>query len=93
MESRTDLGNLYLSVRLNEAGRPFEVFGWISTTGTFGHGMTELTCRLLPLHLRRGIPIDEIIVQCRGIKGMPPTSNVHNDGPITWKTGVGDAIS
>ena len=52
MESRTDrirteLGNLYLAVTVDESGRPFEVFGWIGKTGTFGHGMTELACRLL----------------------------------------------
>ena len=63
MESRTDrirteLGNLYLAVTVDENGRPFEVFGWIGKTGTFGHGMTELACRLLSLHLRRGTPID-----------------------------------
>ena len=29
MESRTELGNLYLAVTLDENGRPFEVFGWI----------------------------------------------------------------
>ena len=51
MESRTDrirteLGNLYLAVTFDENGRPFEVFGWIGKTGTFGHGMTELAWTL-----------------------------------------------
>ena len=26
----------------DEDDRPFEVFGWIGKTGSFGHGMTEL---------------------------------------------------
>ena len=98
MESRTDrirteLGNLYLAVTFDENGRPFEVFGWIGKTGTFGHGMTELACRLLSLHLRRGTPIDEVIEQCRGIRDMTPTPNVQNDGTVVWNTGVGDAIA
>ena len=98
MESRTDrirteLGNLYLAVTVDENGRPFEVFGWIGKTGTFGHGMTELACRLLSLHLRRGTPIDEIIEQCRGIRDMAPTPNVQDDGTVVWNTGVGDAIA
>ena len=49
---RTELGNLYLAVTFDENGRPFEMFGWIGKTGSFGHGMTELACRLLSLHLR-----------------------------------------
>ena len=98
MESRTDrirteLGNLYLAVTLDENGRPFEVFGWIGKTGTFGHGMTELACRLLSLHLRRDTPIEEIIAQCRGIRDMTPTPNELADGTVVWNTGVGDAIA
>ena len=73
---RTELGNLYLTVTFDEDERPFELFGWIGKTGSFGHGMTELACRLLSLHLRRGTPIEEIIEQCRGIKDMAPTPNV-----------------
>ena len=39
---RTELGNLYLAGTFDENDRPFEMFGWIGKTGTFGHGMTEL---------------------------------------------------
>ena len=90
---RTELGNLYLTVTFDEDERPFELFGWIGKTGTFGHGMTELACRLLSLHLRRGTPIEEIIEQCRGIRDMTPTPNVQDDGTVVWNTGVGDAIA
>ena len=41
---RTELGNLYLAITFDEDDRPFEVFGWIGKTGSFGHGMTELAC-------------------------------------------------
>ena len=90
---RTELGNLYLMVTFDEDERPFELFGWIGKTGSFGHGMTELACRLLSLHLRRGTPIEEIIDQCRGIKDMAPTPNQLDDGTVVWNTGVGDAIA
>ena len=90
---RTELGNLYLTVTFDKDERPFELFGWIGKTGSFGHGMTELACRLLSLHLRRGTPIDEIIEQCRGIKDMTPTPNRLDDGTVVWNTGVGDAIA
>ena len=61
MESRTDrirteLGNLYLAVTFDENGRPFEVFGWIGKTGTFGHGMTSWRvgcCRFTCAEVRR----------------------------------------
>ena len=39
---RTELGNLYLAVTFDEDDNPFEVFGWIGKTGSFGHGMIEL---------------------------------------------------
>ena len=77
----------------DEDDRLFEVFGWIGKTGTFGHSMTELACRLLSLHLRRGTPLEEIIGQCRGIKDMAPTPNLQDDGTVVWNTGVGDAIA
>ena len=38
----------------DEAGEPFEVFGWLGKGGSFQHGVTELACRLISLHLRRG---------------------------------------
>lgn len=90
---RTELGNLYLAVTFDQEDRPFEIFGWIGKTERFGDGMTELACRLLSLHFRRGTPIDEIIEQCRGIKDMAPTRNVQNDGTVMWNTRVGDAIA
>ena len=90
---RSELGNLYLAVTFDENGRPFELFDWIGKTGTFGHGMTELACRLLSLNLRHGTPIEEIIEQCRGIRDMTPTPNVQDDGTVVWNTGVGDAIA
>ena len=52
----TEMGNLYVTVSTDEDGEPFEVFGWLGKGGSFQHGVTELACRLISLHLRRGTP-------------------------------------
>ena len=69
---QTEFGNLYVTVSTDEDGEPFEVFGWLGKGGSFQHGVTELACRLISLHLRRGTPVEEIIDQCRGIQEMQP---------------------
>ena len=56
---QTELGNLYVTVSEDEDGEPFEVFGWLGKGGSFQHGVTELACRLISLHLRRGTPVAE----------------------------------
>ena len=49
---------------------PFEVFGFAwQGRFSFQHGVTELACRLISLHLRRGTPLEEIIDQIQGIAG------------------------
>ena len=63
----TELGNLYVTVCLDDDENPFEVFGSLGKAGSLQHGVTELACRLVSLHLRRGTPIKEIVDQCQGI--------------------------
>ena len=89
----TDHGNLYVTVSMDEEGEPFEVFGWLGKAGSFGHGVTELTCRLISLHLRRGTPLDEVIEQCRGIQEMQPYPNRMPDGSNVMVLGLGDGIA
>ena len=50
----------------DEDGEPFEVFGYLGKGGSFQHGVTELACRLISLHLRRGTPVEEVIDQMPG---------------------------
>ena len=76
----TEYGNLYVTVCLDEDGQPFEVFGSLGKGGSFQYGVTELACRLISLHLRRGTPIEEIIEQCQGIQEMQPYVNPMPDG-------------
>ena len=90
---RTELGNLFVTVGLDGDGQPFEVFGSLGKAGSLQHGMTELACRLVSLHLRRGTPLDEIIGQCQGISEMQPWPNLMEDGRTAWVKGLGDAIA
>ena len=65
----TEMGSLFVSVSVDEDGEPFEVFGFLGKGGSFQHGVTELACRLISLHLRRGTPLEEVIDQCQGHSG------------------------
>ena len=47
----TEMGSLHVTVSTDEGGEPFEVFGWLGKGGSFQHGVTELACRLISLHL------------------------------------------
>ena len=78
---------------LDEDGQPFEVFGSLGKAGSFQHGMTELACRLVSLHLRRGTPLDEVVDQCQGISEMQPWPNLMEDGGTVYVRGLGDAIA
>ncbi len=90
---QTELGNLYVTLSMDEDGAPFEVFGRLGKGGTFQHGVTELACRLISLHLRRGTPMEEVIDQCQGIAEMQPFFNRMPDGGSVAVLGLGDGIA
>ena len=90
---QTEMGSLFVTVSTDEDGQPFEVFGWLGKGGSFQHGVTELACRLISLHLRRGTPLDEIIDQCQGIQEMQPFFNTMADGRSVAVLGLGDGIA
>ena len=90
---KTEHGNLYVTVSLDEEGEPFEVFGSIGKAGSFTSGVTEAVCRLVSLHLRRGTPVAEIVDQCQGIAEMQPFANQIGDGSSVWVLGLADAIA
>lgn len=93
VEVSTELGGLYVTVSMGEDGEPFEVFGRMGKSGSFEYGVTELACRLISLHLRRGTPIDEVIEQCEGIADMQPWPNELADGRAVRVLGLGDGIA
>ena len=90
---QTEYGNLYVTVSVDEDGEPFEVFWHLGKGGSFQHGVTELACRLISLHLRRGTPLAEIIDQCQGIAEMQPFWNTWGDGGSVPVLGLGDGIA
>ena len=89
----TEHGALYLTVSRDGDGRPYEVFGRLGKSGGFEHGVAELACRLISLHLRRGTPLGEVVAQCRGIGEMQPWPNVLPDGRNVYVRGLGDALA
>ena len=89
---QTEMGNLFVTVSVDENGEPFEVFGFLGKGGSFQHGVTELACRLISLHLRRGTPVEEIIDQCAGIQEMAPFWN-QLDGKSVPVLGLADGIA
>ena len=90
---QTEFGNLYVTVSVDGDGEPFEVFGFLGKGGSFQHGVTELACRLISLHLRRGTPLEEVIDQCQGIAEMQPFFNQMPDGKSVAVLGLGDGIA
>ncbi len=89
----TELGELYITVAVDENDRPYEVFGRLGKGGSFQSGVTELVCRLVSLHLRRGTPLREIVGQCRDIQEMQPFFNVTPEGASVPVLGIGDGIA
>ena len=89
---QTEFGSLFVTVSVDEDGDPFEVFGFLGKGGSFQHGVTELACRLISLHLRRGTPLEEVIDQCQGIQEMAPFWN-QLDGKSVPVLGLGDGIA
>ena len=90
---QTEMGNLFVTVSTDEDGEPFEVFGWLGKGGSFQHGVTELACRLISLHLRRGTPLEEVIDQIQGIQEMQPYWNQMPDGRSVAVLGLADGIA
>ncbi len=90
---QTEMGSLFVTVSVDDDGEPFEVFGYLGKGGSFQHGVTELACRLISLHLRRGTPVEEVIDQMQGIQEMQPFWNRMGDGRSVPVHGLGDGIA
>ena len=68
---RTGHGNMYVTVNLDEAGHPFEVFGTMGKAGGCDAALLEAVSRLVSLALRAGIDTSEVTRQLRGITCCP----------------------
>ncbi len=92
-ELHTEMGDLLVTVCVDEQGEPLEVFGTLGKGGSFQHGATELACRLISLHMRRGTPLTEVIDQMQGIAEMQPFWNRLGGGRSVAVLGLGDGIA
>ncbi len=89
----TERGSLFVTVCVDDDGRPVEVLGSLGKAGSPEHGMVETACRLISLHLRRGTPLTEIVGQCRGIGEMQPWPNPVPGGGTVIVRGIADGIA
>ena len=89
----TERGNLFVTVCVDDDGRPVEVLGSLGKAGSPEHGMVETACRLISLHLRRGTPLSEIVDECRGIGEMQPWPNLMPGGRTVQVRGIADGIA
>lgn len=67
IKMNSPLGDLYVTINEDEAGRPFEVFCTLGKAGGAAMADTEAIGRLISLALRSGIPINAVHEQLRGI--------------------------
>ena len=74
---RTGHGNMYVTVDLDEAGKPFEIFAVLGKAGGCNSAQLEAISRLASLALRAGVDPEEIVAQLRGITCCP-----------TWDQGI-----
>ena len=79
VKRQTGLGNVYITVNELE-GRPIEVFVSTGKCGQSVMAKAEVIGRLCSLALRRGVEVEAIIKQLKGISGDHPMA--HGTGII-----------
>jgi len=69
----TGCGNLYVTINVDEAGRPFELFTQMGKAGGCAASQLEAIGRLVSLGFRSGIEVKSIIEQLRNIRCPSPS--------------------
>jgi len=69
----TGCGNLYVTINLDEEGRPFELFTQMGKAGGCAASQLEAIGRLVSLGFRSGIEVKSIIEQLRNIRCPSPS--------------------
>jgi len=69
----TGCGNLYITINIDEAGRPFELFTQMGKAGGCAASQLEAIGRLVSLGFRSGIEVRAIIEQLRNIRCPSPS--------------------
>ncbi|MFC1660169.1 vitamin B12-dependent ribonucleotide reductase [Gemmatimonadota bacterium] len=67
LKMNSPLGDIYVTINEDDAGRPFEVFCTLGKAGGAAFADAEAIGRLMSLALRSGVPITAIRDQLRGI--------------------------
>jgi ribonucleoside-diphosphate reductase alpha chain len=67
LKMNSPLGDIYVTINEDDAGRPFEVFCTLGKAGGAAFADAEAMGRLMSLALRSGVPITAIRDQLRGI--------------------------
>jgi len=69
----TGCGNLYVTINVDEEGKPFELFTQMGKAGGCAASQLEATGRLVSLAFRAGIEVKAIIEQLRNIRCPSPS--------------------
>jgi len=69
----TGCGNLYVTINVDETGRPFELFTQMGKAGGCAASQLEAIGRLVSLGFRSGIEVKSIIEQLRNIRCPSPS--------------------
>ena len=69
----TGCGNLYVTINIDEKGRPFELFTQMGKAGGCAASQLEAIGRLVSLGFRSGIEVKSIIEQLRNIRCPSPS--------------------
>ena len=69
----TGCGNLYVTINIDERGRPFELFTQMGKAGGCAASQLEAIGRLVSLGFRSGIEVKSIIEQLRNIRCPSPS--------------------
>ncbi|MCX5702284.1 MAG: TSCPD domain-containing protein, partial [Candidatus Omnitrophica bacterium] len=69
----TGCGNLYVTINIDEEGRPFELFTQMGKAGGCAASQLEALGRLVSLGFRSGIEVKSIIEQLRNIRCPSPS--------------------
>ncbi len=69
----TGCGNLYVTINIDEQGRPFELFTQMGKAGGCAASQLEAIGRLVSLAFRSGIDVKTIIEQLRNIRCPSPS--------------------
>lgn len=75
---KTGCGNLYVTINIDNDGKPFEIFTCIGKAGGCAASQLEAIGRLVSLALRSGAELNETVKQLIGIRCHSPI----------WENGV-----